>query len=114
MIRITFANLGMAAGRMAARQGRLRGALQNIVRGAALLVEAGSKRRTPVLTGRLRGSITTRVQPLSATVGPHTNYALFVHEGTRFMRARPFMQWGVQDVIPKIRSFAQAEIRKAI
>ena len=46
-------------------------------------------------TGMLRRSISTSFKPLSAIIAPHTEYAGFVHEGTRYMHARPFMTRGL-------------------
>lgn len=60
----------------------------------SFLIESESKKVAPVDTGRLRASIFTRIQGFSATIKPNTNYAGFVHWGTRYMRARPFMKWG--------------------
>lgn len=61
-------------------------------------IERESKKVTPVDTGRLRSSIVTEIggAGLKATVGPDVYYDIFVHEGTRKMRARPFMTWGVE------------------
>jgi HK97 gp10 family phage protein len=43
-------------------------------------------------SGNLRASIRVHgLKPMSASIGPSADYAIFVHEGTRFMRARPFM-----------------------
>lgn len=63
----------------------------------AFMVERGAKMQSPVDTGRLRASIATDIGNLRATVAPHTNYALFVHEGTKYMAARPFLAWGYQE-----------------
>ena len=62
----------------------------------ALRVERYSKQLTPVDTGRLRASIATSwlVGQIGAIVQPNVNYAIFVHEGTRYMRGRPFMEKG--------------------
>ena len=65
-----------------------------VVQATAFGVEAEAKRIVPVDTGRLRNSITTRVDPggLSATIAPHTDYEAFVEFGTRRMRAQPYMR----------------------
>jgi HK97 gp10 family phage protein len=67
--------------------------VQREVKRAALNVEAGAKRRAPVDTGRLRNSITHRVEPdgLSAVVGTNVEYAPHVEFGTRFQRAQPYL-----------------------
>ncbi len=69
-----------------------------------------AKQVTPVDTGRLRASIGggafkggsfpmgtgVSVTNLEGIVSTNVAYALPVHEGTRFMRGRPFMEQGVQ------------------
>ncbi len=64
------------------------------VKKLSFMVEGEAKRVAPVDTGRMRSSISVELQPLSAIIAPHVNYDYFVHEGTRFMAARPFMLWG--------------------
>jgi len=76
---------------------------------AGYLVEGESKRITPVDTGRLRASISLssslalRAEP-HVVISPHTNYAFYVHEGTRYMKARPFMTKGYHAAKNKIKS----------
>lgn len=70
--------------------------LQRAIQLFAFATERYSKIASPVDTGRLRASINTSLGNLQATVAPHTNYAIFVHEGTRFIRGRPFMAIGMQ------------------
>jgi HK97 gp10 family phage protein len=60
-----------------------------------------SMHRTPVLTGNLRRSETTRVERDRAYLGSSAEYAQYVHDGTRFMPARPFFEEGIQDAIPE-------------
>lgn len=76
--------------------------LHDILTDVALTVESYAKQVTPVDTGRLRASIGTSFLIAggmgsggTAVVATHTNYAGFVHDGTRYMRARPFMKHGV-------------------
>lgn len=61
----------------------------------AFTVERISKIVSPIDTGRMRASIVTDVGNLKARIAPHVNYAIFVHEGTRFMKGRPFMSIGL-------------------
>lgn len=68
-------------------------------------VEGAAKRRTPVDTGRLRSSITTGVfqvpyDPyLAVRVGTDVEYATYVHEGTRYVGARPFLEDAMREVV---------------
>lgn len=76
--------------------------LKEGVLGYSYLVERGAKIFSPVDTGRLRSSIgvslevgggglSSFIQPSGAALG----YAYYVHEGTRYMKGRPFMEWGL-------------------
>ena len=55
-----------------------------------------SRINTPVDTGRLRASTREKFSYLKGEVGTHVHYDIFVHEGTRFMRARPYLASAVQ------------------
>lgn len=61
-----------------------------------LRVRNRAKRLCPVDTGRLRSSIVVtppykRATEIIVSIGTNVEYAIFVHNGTRFMRARPFL-----------------------
>lgn len=68
----------------------------------AARVESAAKAVCPVDTGRLRSSITWRLETesgsLVAYVGTNVEYAIFVHEGTRYMEGRPFLVDGLEAV----------------
>lgn len=60
-------------------------------------VQNSARRSVPVDTGRLRSSIVLSPPQmtgagLAVRVGSKVNYALFVEQGTRFMRARPYLR----------------------
>jgi HK97 gp10 family phage protein len=64
----------------------------NIAIGQTVLSIGGeSRRRTPVDTGRLRASTYERFANLRGEVGTDTVYDRFVHYGTRYMQARPYL-----------------------
>jgi HK97 gp10 family phage protein len=69
---------------------------------AAMLVERGGKKaitgpERAIKTGALRASIVVNsLTPTSAHIGPTMSYGIYVHEGTRFMKARPFMTTGMK------------------
>lgn len=73
-------------------------AIQNSIYKITLLVERGGKQNAPVDTGRLRSSISSTIRPMSAEVTTNTNYARYVHDGTRYMSARPFLGDAIKDV----------------
>jgi HK97 gp10 family phage protein len=51
----------------------------------------------PVRTGLLRQSIRPVITDLKSTIAPHTHYAIYVHEGTYKMKARPFLKTAIDD-----------------
>lgn len=74
----------------------------------AFNIERYAKQLTPVDSGRLRASIGTSlfIGQLGAVVSTNTEYAVYVHDGTRYMRSRPFMEEGAK--------FAQDRIAGAV
>ena len=68
---------------------------------------ARSMKRTPVRTGDLRRSETTRVERDRAFLGSSKEYAAYVHNGTQFMPARPFFEEGIQEAIPEMAGLAK-------
>jgi hypothetical protein len=88
----------------------LLGKLKDAIWGYGLLVERESKLSATELiynqpsspnyvrTGRLRSTIATSMgiqdKGLSSIIQPNVEYAVYVHEGTRYMMSRPFMKIG--------------------
>jgi phage protein, HK97 gp10 family len=62
----------------------------------ALKVEGTAKSNAPVKTGNLRRTVTSQATAHQAIIGASANYAVFVHEGTRFMAARPFIKNAIE------------------
>lgn len=85
---------------------------------SAILVQSRSMIHTPVLTGRLRASHTFGVSGsglgMKATVEPTANYAVFVHEGTKFMRGRPFLKQGADESVRDIDDFFTKAAQEAL
>ncbi len=81
---------------------------------AALMIERGSKMRAPVDTGRLRASIATSLYPMSATISTHVFYANYVHEGTRYIKGRPFMKDTADAEGQKINDVFKEQIAQAL
>lgn len=74
-------------------------------------VQRTSMKITPVKTGFLKRSHRTGMtSPLTGYVEPTASYALFVHDGTRFMKARPFLR----DALEVEDGFIQAEFEQAV
>lgn len=61
----------------------------------AYRVRSGAVAACPVDTGRLRSSINVSMggdfESAYADIGTNVEYALYVHEGTRYMEGRPFL-----------------------
>lgn len=85
---------------------------------SAFQVERYAKLVTPVDTGRLRASIATSLgvlnRGITSIVQTNVNYAIYVHEGTRFLRSRPFMKQGVDRAKPEIEKFYQKAVDNAM
>lgn len=76
---------------------------------SAIRVQSESMQRTPVLTGRLRSShifaTSGSGMGMQAVVYPTAQYGIFVHEGTRFMKARPFLKDGLEASADEIQDY---------
>lgn len=105
---------------------------RNFLNRAGTTVQSAARKNAPVDTGLLRNSITTEIDsshfPMWVRIGPNTNYARYVEEGTRphFVpakyigawkqrhggdgstgmyvsgRAQPYLMPGLESSIPKI------------
>jgi len=84
------------------------------IKKSAFLVEQFAKEVTPYRFGTLQRSIASDIYPTIATIAPHTNYAVFVHEGTRYMTGRPFMKRGYKMAQAQIRRVFSKELKKAL
>jgi HK97 gp10 family phage protein len=83
---------------------------------SAFEIERAAKILSPVDTGRLRASIATSLgvmnRGITSIVSTNVFYAIYVHEGTKRMRKRPFMRQAAESSIGKITSYYQnAEVR---
>ena len=78
--------------------------VEALMSAVTLAAQAASQKRSPVKTGTLRRSLTTRVEAegLRGFVGTNVRYASFVHNGTKFMTSRPFIAEGIADTRPTI------------
>lgn len=82
---------------------------ERLMRDILFVVLANSQKRTPVKTGTLRRSETTRMEDSGAKgyVGTNIRYAPFVHDGTKFMDARPFFAEGIADSRPQVERLVE-------
>lgn len=65
--------------------------LNKAIAKSLIKIQGRSMENTPVDTGRLRASTRTLFGNLKGEVGTHTDYDVFVHDGTRFMKGRPYL-----------------------
>lgn len=76
---------------------------------SAFTVEGRAKKLSPVDTGRMRASIATslgvRDRGITSIVQTNVFYAIFVHEGTKRMRGRPFMKQAADASVADIQKF---------
>lgn len=79
-----------------------------------IVLQGAARQFTPVDTGRLRGGHKTRVGAFEAAVYNPVDYALYVHEGTRKMRARPFYKLAAEDSKDKINSIFDKHVANII
>lgn len=73
-------------------------ALSTAILKGTLMAEGIARRTSPHDTGRLASSIFTEIRPLFGKVETDTEYAIFVHDGTRFIRARPWMKQAAEQI----------------
>lgn len=70
--------------------------LSKAIQKSVLSISKDSRVSTPVDTGRLRASTYERFGNLQGEVGTNTTYDRFVHEGTTYMRGRPYLRKAVE------------------
>ena len=104
-------NIPQVQRRLSLKSAMVRRSITNSLRKVGFLVERYAKQRAPVDTGRLRASIASSVRDLTATIMTNVDYAIYVHDGTRYMRANPFMTSAYKDAKEEIRAVFQREIR---
>lgn len=73
-----------------------------------------SRQMTPVDTGRLRASTYERFSNLRGEVGTNTEYDVFVHEGTRFMRGRPYLRNAVNMNDASVQGYFTDAVQKVL
>lgn len=93
---------------------RMTKALNKAIQQSIFTIERQSKINTPVRTGFLRASHRSLFSNLRGEVGPTASYAMFVHEGTRYMRSRPFLLEAVQSTDSQIQGFFEAAVQDTL
>ena len=103
-----------AFNRLEKAQGDIGKSLKRALAKSAYLIEGSAKKLSPVLTGRMRNSITTYLEDYRATIMPLVDYAAFVHDGTRYMVGRPFMQQALEMNERDIEKIVEDEIASVL
>ena len=70
-------------------------------------VEANADAITPVDTGTLKNNKETTVEGMSGKIHWKAEYALYVHEGTRYQGSRPFASDGFEKALPSVEQAFQ-------
>lgn len=88
--------------------------LDMAIKKSILTIGRRSRELTPVDTGRLRASTREVFRPLHGEVGTNVKYDIFVHEGTRYMRARPFLRDAVHETQPLVSNYFVKDLQSAL
>lgn len=113
-IKVTITNLPQIKAAFAKAPRLMATELNTAIRKSIVSIGADSRRNTPVDTGRLRASTLERFGDLRGEVGTHTNYDVYVHEGTRYMKARPYLLEAVQSNESKVDTFFKDAVQKVL
>jgi hypothetical protein len=72
--------------------------------------------KAPIRTGQMRQGIHADFQRMKSVIRPSfaTPYATFVHEGTKFMRKRPFFEITAQRSRSDLEEFFNREMEQAL
>lgn len=113
-ISITIKNLPQIKAAFNKAPGLMTRELNTAIKKSIFLIQGKSMVNTPVLTGRLRSSHRSKFENLKGQVSTNTNYDIFVHEGTRFMKARPFMREAVETSDTEVNRFFTQAVDKVL
>lgn len=109
-IKITITNAAQIKAAFDRAPGLMAISLNKAIYKTLLTIQGKSMINTPVKTSRLRSSTRTKMGNLSGEVGTHTKYDIFVHNGTRYMPARPYLK----DAVDESNSAIQRNFKEAV
>lgn len=83
---------------------------------AGRVVAADAQRRAPRRTGRLRSSITTRIEGSAVTVGTDVRYGMPVHQGvpSHHMQPQPFLTDALAATQPQVQATYAGELDRIV
>ena len=67
-------------------------------------VKALARKLVPVKTGHLQSTIYAEVKDWVVDVGADATYAYFVEQGTKYMRAQPYLYPAIQAYLPELET----------
>jgi HK97 gp10 family phage protein len=104
------------AGRYAGAAAIVKSEMHTAMVQSVAVVEAQGKVNAPVKTGTLRRGIVGQAQSHQLGIVHNSNvpYAIFVHEGTRYMAARPYLRRAVQQKRGQILGIWKAMIPRIV
>jgi len=88
--------------------------LNRAIKFSVVEVQAQTKINSPVDTGLMRTSVQHKTRELEGEVYAGVEYAIYVHHGTRYMRARPFMYNAVKSLRSKINEYFKKAVTRTI
>jgi len=77
-------------------------------------LERESKIEAPVLTGRLRSSVSTNIKPLVSRLSVNVDYAVYVHDGTKRQKPNPFLDRASSKSEVKVQGFFEKALDNII
>jgi len=77
-------------------------------------IEKDSRINTPRDTGTLMRSHRSKLTNLKGEVSTNTEYDVFVHEGTRFMKARPYLKRAVDSNAESVSNEFEYAVQKTL
>ena len=113
-ISITIKNLPQIKAAFNKAPGLMARELNTAIKKSVFTIQRKSMINTPVQTGRLRASHRSLFSNLKGEVSTHTNYDIFVHWGTRYMKARPFMLQAVESSNSEVDGFFTGAVDKVL
>lgn len=88
--------------------------LNTAIKKSIFTIQGRSMINTPVKTGRLRASTRSRFESLKGEVGTNTTYDIFIHDGTRFIKARPYLSDAVDESQDQVEDFFQKAVENVL
>lgn len=113
-IQVKITNINQIRAAFLAAPAKMTVALNTAIKKSIFVIQAESMKNTPVKTGRLRASTRSLFAPLRGEVGTHVAYDVFVHWGTKYMKARPFLLNAVNTEQGQVDTFFREAVQNTL